>query len=104
MQTVCMCKMIWALTTNDAYCCPLTSAPCYQLVQSVLKIGSVVAKKLGQEEVGRYIQDMPSTCWLPWLAIEGPWSAMAELFLTLLAPMDKKKQSSPLVEGPFLGL
>ena len=35
------------LTTDDAIWCRLTLAACYQLAQSVLKIGFALAKKAG---------------------------------------------------------
>ena len=38
------------LTTNDNYSCHRNLAACYQLVQSVLKIGSVLAERVGQGE------------------------------------------------------
>ena len=40
------------LTTDDAFWCRLTSAACCQLAQSVLKIGSALAERVGQGEVG----------------------------------------------------
>ena len=40
------------LTTNDDYSRRRNSAACYQLAQSVLKIGSAVAERVGQGEVG----------------------------------------------------
>ena len=36
------------LTTNDVYSRHRNSASCYQLAQSVLKIGSVLGKRVGQ--------------------------------------------------------
>ena len=38
--------------TNDDYSCHRNSAACYQLAQSVLKIGSALAERVGQREVG----------------------------------------------------
>ena len=35
------------LTTDDEYTCHATLAACYQLAQSVLKIGFALAKKAG---------------------------------------------------------
>ena len=40
------------LTTIDDYSCHRNSATCYQLAQSVLKIGSALAERVGQGEVG----------------------------------------------------
>ena len=39
------------LTTDDAFWHCLTLAACYQLTQSVLKIGSALAEMVGQGEV-----------------------------------------------------
>ena len=41
------------LTTNDEYSRHRNSAACYQLAQSVLKIGSALAERVGQGEVGQ---------------------------------------------------
>ena len=40
------------LTTNDDYSHHRNSATCYQLVQSILKIGSALAERVEQGEVG----------------------------------------------------
>ena len=40
------------LTTDDAFWRRQTLAACYQLALSVLKIGSVLAERVGQGEVG----------------------------------------------------
>ena len=40
------------LTTEDAFWCHQILAACYQLVQSVLKIGFVLAERVRQGEVG----------------------------------------------------
>ena len=62
------------LTTDDAFWHSLTFATCYQLVQSVLKIGFV----------------------LFWLAVERPWLTLARPFLTLLAQMSAELPPLPL--------
>ena len=41
------------LTTNDEYSRHRNSAACYQLAQSVLKIGSALPERVGQGEVGQ---------------------------------------------------
>ena len=41
-----------SLATNDNYSCHRNSAACNQLARSVLKIGSVLAERVGQGEVG----------------------------------------------------
>ena len=46
------CSPINSLTTNDDYSRHRNSAACYQLAQSVLKIGSALAERVGQGEVG----------------------------------------------------
>ena len=35
----------------------------------------------GQVYVGGHIQDIPCTWWMPWLAVECPWSALTGLTL-----------------------
>ena len=40
------------LTTDDAFWHRLILATCYQLAQSVLRIGSALAERVGQGEVG----------------------------------------------------
>ena len=40
------------LTTDDDFWGCLTLAVCYQLAQSLLKIGSALAERVGQGEVG----------------------------------------------------
>ena len=68
------------LTTDDR----LTLAACYQLAQSILKVGFALAKKVGWG--GGWAQrEVPCTWQLPWLAREEPWSAVAGPFLALLA-------------------
>ena len=45
-----LCKVtVKHLTTHDAISCHLTHVPCYQLAQSILKIGFVLAKKWDRE-------------------------------------------------------
>ena len=62
-------------TTDDAFWCRLTSATCYQLAQSVLKIGSGLAERVGQGEVGGCTPLADSAWWLLQLAVEKLWSA-----------------------------
>ena len=40
------------LTTNDDYSRHQNSAACYQLAQSILKIGSALAERVGQGKLG----------------------------------------------------
>ena len=65
-----------------------TLAACYQLVQSVLKIGFALAKMVAQGEVGR---DMPCIWQLSWLAVEKPWLALAGPFLSFITQMGIEK-------------
>ena len=44
-------QVFYHLPTNDDYSCHWNSAACYQLAQSILKIGSVLAERVGQGEV-----------------------------------------------------
>ena len=62
-----------ALTTNDDYSCHRNSAACYQLAQSVLKIGSVLAERVGQGEVGGCTALADSAWRLLQLAGGGGW-------------------------------
>ena len=58
------------LTTDDVFWHHLTSAACYQLVQSVLKTGSALAERV---EVGGCTTLADSAWPLMQLAIEKPW-------------------------------
>ena len=62
------------LTTNDVYSRHRNSAACYQLAQSVLKIGSALAEMVGQGEVGGCHPEGDSAWRLLQLAVEKPWS------------------------------
>ena len=66
------CSLINPLTTNDAVWRRLTLAACYQLAQSVLKIGSALAERVGQGEVGGCISLGDSAWRLLQLAVEKP--------------------------------
>ena len=66
----------------------MTLATCYQLAQSVLKIGSVLAERVGQGEVGECTplgDSAMSAWWLLQLAVEKPWSAPGGPFICCLA-------------------
>ena len=58
--------------------------PCYQLAQSALKMGSALAERVGQGEVGRYTALADSAWRLLQLAIERAWSALDGLFCFLV--------------------
>ena len=99
MRYCCTCN-INSLTTDDEGTRHATLAACYQLVQSILKIGFALAKKGEMGEVGGHSHDMPYTWWLSWLAVEKPWSALAGPFYT----NGHRKGSSAFVGAPFLAL
>ena len=69
-------------------------ATCYQLAQSVLKIGSVLAERVGQGEVGGSTALADSAWWLLQLAIEKAWSVLDGPFLCLLV-------QTGVENGPF---
>ena len=73
------------LTTDDAFCRCHFLAACYQLAQSVLKIGSALAERVGQGEVGGYTALADSAWWLLQLPVEKPWSMPGGPFVCLLA-------------------
>ena len=85
------------LTTDDECTCHATLAACYQLVQSVLKTGFVLAK--GWD---RGSHDMLCTWQLSWLAVERPWLALAGPFL--FSTNGHRNRSSAFVGPPFLAL
>ena len=62
--------MLNPLTTNHEYSHHRNPAACYQLVQSVLQMGSALAERVGQEEVGGCIALANSVWQLLQLAIE----------------------------------
>ena len=64
------------LTMNDEYRHHQNSAALHQLAQSVLKIGSAVAERVGQGEVGGCTPLGDSAWRLLQLAIEKAWSAL----------------------------
>ena len=82
------------LTTNDDYSRHRNSATCYQLAQSVLKIGSELAERVGQGKVGG-CTGMADSAWrLLQLAIEWAWSALDGLFFRFLV-------QTGVENGPF---
>ena len=60
------------LTTNDAFWCRQILAACYNLAQSVLKIGPVLAERVGQGEVGGSTTLPDSAWWRLQLPVEKP--------------------------------
>ena len=82
------------LTTDDAFWRRQILATCYQLVQSVLKIGSALAERVGQGEVGGSTALADRAWRLLQLAIEKAWSALDGLLFCLLVQMGVEN-------GPF---
>ena len=72
------------LTTNGDYSRHRNSDACYQLVQSVLKIGSALAERVGQGEVGGCTALADSAWRLLQLAIDRAWSALDGPFFCFL--------------------
>ena len=65
----------------------MTLAACYQLAQFVLKIGSVLAERVGQGEVGG-CSPLGDNAWrLLQLVVEKPWSGPGRPFVCYLAQM-----------------
>ena len=60
------------LTTDDVFRRRQILAACYQLVQSVLKIGSALAERVRQGEVGGYTSLPDSAWWQLQLPVEKP--------------------------------
>ena len=77
--------LINPLTTNDTLWHHLTMAACYQLAQSILNIGSALAERVGQGEVGGCTPLADSAWRLLQLAVEKPWSAPGGPFVRFLA-------------------
>ena len=68
------------LTTDDDYSRHQNSATRYQLAQSILKIGSALAERVGQGGVGGCHLEGDSAWCLLQLAVEKPWSVLGGLF------------------------
>ena len=79
------CSLINPLPTNDAIWRHQILAACYQLVQSVLKIGSALAERVGQGEVGGCTALADSAWWRLQLPVEKPWSMPGGPFVCFLA-------------------
>ena len=81
------------LNTNDDYSRHRNSAACYQLEQSVLKIGSVLAESVGQGEVGGSTALTDCAWRLLQLAIEKAWSVLDGSFFCF--PVQTGKENGP---------
>ena len=79
------CSLINLLTTDDAFWRRLTLAACYQLAQSIFKIGFALAERVGQGEVGGCTPLGDSAWRLLQLAVEKPWSVPGGPFVCFLA-------------------
>ena len=82
------------LTAIDAYTRHQNSAACYQLAQSILKIGSALAERVGQGEVGGGTALAGSAWRLLQLAIEKAWSVLGVPLLHFLVQTSTEN-------GPF---
>ena len=87
--------VVLSLTTNDDYSRHQNlAASLYQLAQSVLKIGSALAERVGQGEVGGCTALADSAWRLLQLAIERALSALDGPFFCFLA-------QTSVENGPF---
>ena len=73
------------LTTDDAIWRRQILAACYQMAQSVLKIGSALAERVGQGEVGGCTALADSAWRRLQLPVEKPWSMPGGPFVCFLA-------------------
>ena len=72
------------LTTNDSYSHYQNLAACYQLTQTVLIIGSVLAESVEQGEVSGCTALGDSAWWLLQMASEKAWSVLDGPFFCFL--------------------
>ena len=72
------------LTTDNTFWCRQILATCYQLAQSVLKISSVLAERVGQGEVGGCTALAGSVWWRLQLPVKKPWSMPGGPFICFL--------------------
>ena len=86
---------------NDDYSRHRNSAAYYQLAQSVLKIGSALAERMGQGEVGGCTTLADSAWRLLQLATERAWSALGCSFFCFLVQTGVEN-GFHLVGAPFL--
>ena len=83
--------LINPLPTNDAFWRRQILGACYQLAQFVLKIGSALAERVGQGEVGGSTALADSAWRLLQLAIEWAWSALGGPFFCFLVQTSVKR-------------
>ena len=72
------------LTTDDTFWHRQILVACYQLAQ---KMGSVLAERVGQGEVGGYTALPDNAWWQLQLPVEKPWSMTGGTFVCFLAQM-----------------
>ena len=90
------------MTTDDECTHHATFTACYQLVQSVLKIGSVLAERVGQEEVGGCHLEGDSAWRLLQLAVKKALVSTGLAISLLFHTNGHRNRSS--VGAPFFGL
>ena len=73
------------LTTDDAFWHRQILVACYQLAQSILKIGFALAERVGQGEVDGCTALADSALWQLQLPVEKPWSMPGGPFVCFLA-------------------
>ena len=83
---VLFCSLINPLPTDDAFWRHQILAACYQLAQPLLKIGSVLAERVGQGEVAGSTALPDSALWWLQLPVKKPWSMTGGPFVCFLAP------------------
>ena len=72
--------MLNPLTTDDAFWCHQILAACYHLVQSIVKIGSALAERVGGSTA------LPGSTWSRLqLPVEKSWSMIGGPFVCFLA-------------------
>ena len=68
------------LPTDDAFWRSQILSACFQLTQSVLKIGSALAERVGQGEVGESTALPDSAWWQLQLTVEKPCRGIGKTF------------------------
>ena len=81
------------LTTDDAFWRRQILATCYQLAQSVLRIGSALAERVEQGEVGGSTTLPDSAWWWLQLPVEKPCSITGGPFVCFLAQIGVENAS-----------
>ena len=87
------------LITDDAFWHRQILAACYQFPQSVLKIGSALAERVVQGEVGGSTALPGSAWWRLQLPVEKPWSMTGGPFVCVLAQMGVENTCRDSISG-----